>query len=79
MKITAQDLRALEIVDEIVPEPPGGAHADHEQTFRNLDELLSRQLSELRALPGSALLEARYQKFRNLGRLGREFLDAAAG
>jgi acetyl-CoA carboxylase carboxyl transferase subunit alpha len=79
MKITAEDLRALDIVDEIVPEPPGGAHADHEQTFKNLDAVLERQLRELLALPKPALLDGRYQKFRNMGRLGREFLDAAGG
>ena len=79
MKITAQDLRALDIVDEIVPEPAGGAHADHEQTFKNIDSLLERQLGELAALSKPALLEGRYQKFRNMGRLGREFLDVPTG
>jgi acetyl-CoA carboxylase carboxyl transferase subunit alpha len=79
MKITAEDLRALEIVDEIVPEPPGGAHADHEQAFKNLDAVLERQLKELATLAKPALLDKRYQKFRNMGRLGREFVDGAAG
>jgi acetyl-CoA carboxylase carboxyl transferase subunit alpha len=78
MKITAADLRALDVVDEIVAEPPGGAHTDHEQTFKTLDRLLERQLAELRTLPPDGLLNARYQKFRNMGRLGREFKDAAA-
>jgi acetyl-CoA carboxylase carboxyl transferase subunit alpha len=78
MKITAQDLRALDIIDEIVPEPPGGAHADQEQAFKNLDAVLERQLAELGAVPKQALLEARYQKFRSMGRLSRVFVDAAA-
>ena len=78
MKVTAQDLRAFDIIDEIVPEPAGGAHADPEQAFKNLDSLLERQLRELSALPKPALLDRRYEKFRNMGRLGREFLDAAA-
>jgi len=78
MKITAADLRALDIVDEIVPEPAGGAHTDHEQTFKNLDPVLERQLRELGALSPEALVGARYDKFRAMGRLGREFLDVAA-
>jgi acetyl-CoA carboxylase carboxyl transferase subunit alpha len=73
MKITAADLKALEIVDEVVPEPPGGAHVNHEALYRSLDVVLARQLEELTAVPPDALLEARYRKFRNMGRLGREF------
>jgi acetyl-CoA carboxylase carboxyl transferase subunit alpha len=77
MKITAPDLVALGIVDEIVPEPAGGAHADHEALFRSLDELLLRQLAELRESTSEALVEARYRKFRNMGRLGHEFVSRA--
>jgi len=77
MKITAQDLARLEIIDEIVPEPPGGAHSDHEALFRGLDAVLERQLAELRTLDGPALLSGRYEKFRRMGRLGQEFLDPA--
>ena len=76
MKITAPDLKALELVDEVIPEPPGGAHANHEQLFRNVDEVLKRQLDELSALSPKELIEDRYQKFRNMGRLGREFEEA---
>jgi acetyl-CoA carboxylase carboxyl transferase subunit alpha len=75
MKITAADLRALDIVDEIVPEPAGGAHSDHELTFKNLDPVLERQLRELRALSPEALVAGRYEKFRRMGRLGREFVE----
>jgi acetyl-CoA carboxylase alpha subunit len=64
-------------VDEIVPEPPGGAHTDHEQMFKNVDAVLARQLAELKRQPAEALLEARYRKFRNMGRLGREFNEAS--
>jgi acetyl-CoA carboxylase carboxyl transferase subunit alpha len=77
MKITAPDLLALGIVDEIVPEPAGGAHADHEALFRSLDQILDRQLSELREAKSDALVEARYAKFRNMGRLGHEFVTRA--
>jgi acetyl-CoA carboxylase carboxyl transferase subunit alpha len=75
MKITAADLKGFGIVDEIVPEPPGGAHADPEALFRSLDGVLDAQLRELSALPPEQLAEARYRKFRDMGRLGREFLE----
>jgi len=75
MKITATDLKGFGIVDEIVPEPPGGAHADPDALFRSLDAVLEAQLRELSALPASDLVEARYRKFRDMGRLGREFTD----
>jgi acetyl-CoA carboxylase carboxyl transferase subunit alpha len=75
MKITATDLKAFGIVDEVVPEPPGGAHADHETQFRALDSVLDRQLRELTALTPGSLTEARHQKFRRMGRLGAEFTE----
>ena len=77
MRITAPDLKRLELVDEVIPEPPGGAHMDHEQIFRSVDEVLKRQLDELSALSPKELIEDRYQKFRNMGRLGKEFEEAA--
>jgi acetyl-CoA carboxylase carboxyl transferase subunit alpha len=77
MKITATDLKRLGLVDEIVPEPPGGAHLAPEALFKSLDGVLSAQLSELKGVAPEALLEARYRKFRNMGRVGREFLEAA--
>jgi acetyl-CoA carboxylase carboxyl transferase subunit alpha len=77
MKITAPDLVGLGIVDEIVPEPPGGAHSCHEALFRSVDETLERQLTELLSMTTDALVESRYRKFRNMGRLGREFLEMA--
>jgi acetyl-CoA carboxylase carboxyl transferase subunit alpha len=48
MRITAQDLLELGVIDEIIPEPPGGAHADHEATARSLQEALIRNLDGLR-------------------------------
>jgi acetyl-CoA carboxylase carboxyl transferase subunit alpha len=77
MKITAPDLVSLGIVDEIVPEPAGGAHASHETLFRSLDEILERQLGALLGLTTEALVEARYAKFRSMGRLGHEFVARA--
>jgi acetyl-CoA carboxylase carboxyl transferase subunit alpha len=73
MKITAKDLRDLGIVDEIVPEPDGGAHTDHEATARLLDEVLDSQLVALMNQPTCELLAARYEKFRKMG----QFFDLA--
>ncbi len=75
MKITAPDLAAMGLVDEIVPEPPGGAQQNHEAVFKALDEVLWRQLQELARVPPEKLPEARYRKFRDMGRLGREFRE----
>jgi acetyl-CoA carboxylase carboxyl transferase subunit alpha len=67
LKITAQDLLGLKLVDEIVPEPEGGAHTDHAAAARLLSPVLSRTLDELSALSPEALLEHRYNKFRHMG------------
>ncbi len=67
MKITAKDLKELGIVDDIIPEPDGGAHADHEAAARLVDEVLDRQLVTLTNQPVSELLDARYEKFRRMG------------
>ena len=66
MKITPKDLGELGIIDGIVTEPPGGAHTDHAQAAELLDGVLQQQLSELKRLPVSDLLNARYAKFRNM-------------
>jgi acetyl-CoA carboxylase carboxyl transferase subunit alpha len=67
MKITAPDLRELGIIDEIVPEPSGGAHNNPEEAARNLEPFLERALDELGRLSASELVERRYQKFRRMG------------
>jgi acetyl-CoA carboxylase carboxyl transferase subunit alpha len=74
LKITAKDLKELGIVDEIVPEPEGGAHTDYEGTARLLDAVLDRQLVVLTNQPTKDLLQARYEKFRNMG----QFFDLGA-
>jgi acetyl-CoA carboxylase carboxyl transferase subunit alpha len=76
MKITARDLEAMGLVDEVIPEPPGGAHVNHEATFKAVDEVLWRQLGELEKVPKEKLAEERYRKFRDMGRLDREFREA---
>jgi acetyl-CoA carboxylase carboxyl transferase subunit alpha len=67
MKITAQDLRKFGIIDEIVAEPPGGAHADPATAAELLAVPLERALIELRKLTPAQLQEERYQKFRRMG------------
>ena len=72
LKLTAQDLKPLGIVDQIVPEPPGGAHTDHEKMAQILDPLLEQALREIQSLSASELLQKRYEKFRRMGQSFRE-------
>jgi acetyl-CoA carboxylase carboxyl transferase subunit alpha len=67
MKMTATDLQRLGIVDEVIPEAPGGAHRDHERTAVNLGEALRRHLAELLGLSPEELRADRYRKFRHMG------------
>jgi len=67
LKLTAQDLLKLGVVDEIVHEPEGGAHRDYETTAANLGTALRRNLERLNATPLDELLKKRYKKFRKLG------------
>jgi acetyl-CoA carboxylase carboxyl transferase subunit alpha len=66
MKIMAHDLKELGIIDEIIPEPDGGAHADHEGAAKLFGEVLERQLLALSNQPAKELVESRYQKFRHM-------------
>ena len=77
LKITAPDLLTARIIDEIVPEPIGGAHTDPAAASRLVDEALRRALAEIAALDRETRLARRYDKFRNMGRLGVEFVDEA--
>ncbi len=67
LKLTAQDLMKLEVVDEIVPEPQGGAHRDYDSVAANVGTALRRALQQVSHVPIGELLEKRYQKFRRLG------------
>jgi acetyl-CoA carboxylase carboxyl transferase subunit alpha len=75
LKLTAPDLLEAGIIDEIVPEPIGGAHTDPVAAAANVDQALMRSLAEVSALSSEARLEARYGKFRNMGRLGIDFTE----
>ncbi len=78
LKLTATDLLARGIIDEIVAEPSGGAHTNPSAAATLLDGVLARALAEIGALPPAERLERRYQKFRSMGRLGDAFTDVAA-
>jgi acetyl-CoA carboxylase carboxyl transferase subunit alpha len=67
MKIAAPDLRELGLIDAVVPEPAGGAHRDPEQTAKNLQTALIKQVDELSQLSEEDLLAQRYEKFRQVG------------
>lgn len=70
LKITAPDLLKLGVIDEIVPEPTGGAHTDPDLAAAHLDAALSRALAASAGMGSAARLEARYQKFRAMGTVG---------
>jgi len=67
LKITATDLKAMGVIDEIVPEPPGGAHTDHNSAAELLDNHLWPNLEALLHKSGAELREQRYRKFRQIG------------
>ncbi len=67
MRMTAPDLKQLGVVDEIIPEPPGGAHTDPEETCRRVGDVLEKALGELLRLSPAELVARRYDKFRALG------------
>ncbi|MBI5666124.1 MAG: acetyl-CoA carboxylase carboxyl transferase subunit alpha, partial [Nitrospirae bacterium] len=72
LKITSQDLYELGIIDEIIPEPLGGAHRNQKETASALAEALKRHLADLIDKPDDILLEERYIKFRLIGELEEE-------
>jgi len=67
LKITAGDLKEFGIIDEIVPEPEGGAHTDHEASAALLGKVLDDAIRDLSRMAIPELLERRYEKFRRMG------------
>ena len=67
LRITAQDLLELRVIDEIIPEPPGGAHANHEATAQSVKETLVRQMEDLRRYKPDKLVRRRRDKFLRMG------------
>jgi acetyl-CoA carboxylase carboxyl transferase subunit alpha len=70
LKLTAPDLLRFGIIDEIVPEPTGGAHTNHELAASLLDSALEQALMSVSAMDSQTRLDARYQKFRAMGNVG---------
>lgn len=70
LKLTAQDLLKLGIIDQIIPEPLGGAHRDPQKMAQNLKEAVIKDLKELKSLGKEELLKTRYNKFRKIGAIG---------
>lgn len=77
LKITANDLLELELVDEVIPEPLGGAHNDLEATAAALKPVLIRHLDEVTALSEEERLHRRYAKYRAFGRFVEEVVEEA--
>ncbi|RJQ14653.1 MAG: acetyl-CoA carboxylase carboxyltransferase subunit alpha [Nitrospiraceae bacterium] len=67
LKLTAQDLYGFGVIDEIIPEPVGGAHRNYQDTVKALEKVLKHHLTELLKKPTDLLLEERYEKFRLMG------------
>jgi acetyl-CoA carboxylase carboxyl transferase subunit alpha len=67
LRITAQDLIELRVIDEIIPEPPGGAHANHEATAQAVHDTLVKQLEDLRRYKPDKLVRRRRDKFLRMG------------
>jgi len=70
MRISAREIKELNLVDELIAEPLGGAHRNHQLAAGNLKAALLRNLAELQPTPIEELLEKRYQKFRAIGEFG---------
>jgi len=68
LNLTAQDILRFGIIDEIIPEPLGGAHQDYQKSASNLKEAVKRNLEELVRLSGRELIEKRYDKYRKIGK-----------
>jgi acetyl-CoA carboxylase carboxyl transferase subunit alpha len=75
LKITAPDMVALGLVDDIIPEPAGGAHNDYDAATALVDQALGFALTQSAAMTVPERLEARYQKFRRMGEEGTSFTD----
>ncbi len=78
LKLTAPDMLRLGIVDAIVPEPVGGAHNDPESAAGLLDRAIVGALESVRPLTSEQRTDSRYQKFRQMGRAGSDFVDLAS-
>ncbi len=67
LRMTAQDMQQLKIIDGIIPEPLGGAHMEYKITANNIKSAILKNLEELNSIPIPELLDARVKKFRDMG------------
>ena len=72
LRITAPDLMEMKIIDDIIPEPPGGAHTDYDAAAARVDHVLQKHLTDLKKLPMQQMLDARYNKFRKMAQFYTE-------
>jgi acetyl-CoA carboxylase carboxyl transferase subunit alpha len=72
LRITASDLKDMAIIDEIIPEPEGGAHTDHDAAAALVDQVLLRHFEELKNQTSRQLVDGRYKKFREMARFYTE-------
>jgi acetyl-CoA carboxylase carboxyl transferase subunit alpha len=79
MRITAEDLLGLGVVDEVVPEPMGGAHTDHAGAARALEEALRRHLAEVTGLSPDDRIRQRREKYRAIGAWRTDAAEHPAG
>ena len=70
MKVTAGDLKKLEVIDEVIPEPMGGAHRAPEETIDTVGKIVSEALDELTRLDADTLRRRRQEKFLAMGKTG---------
>jgi acetyl-CoA carboxylase carboxyl transferase subunit alpha len=68
LKITGEHLIEFGVVDEVIPEPPGGAHKDPDQVASNLKNVVLKHIKELSSLSQKELVDNRYKKFRSIGK-----------
>jgi acetyl-CoA carboxylase carboxyl transferase subunit alpha len=67
LRITSSDLLELKVIDEVIPEPPGGAHADHATTAKAVHDAILKHLEELRGLKPDKLVRRRREKYLKMG------------
>ncbi len=72
LKLTAKDLFKFEVIEEIIPEPKGGAHRHSSETIKNVKEAIIRNINELKKIPIAKLVQKRYERFRKFGQFIEE-------
>jgi acetyl-CoA carboxylase carboxyl transferase subunit alpha len=76
LKLTGDHLMKFGVVDEVIPEPPGGAHRDPSAVAAHLKKAICRHLKEIRSLSSDQLLETRYAKFRRIGEFAENVMNS---